>query len=105
MYVPDQYAERSCYELFGFERVYEGDEFPGFLAIQHGKRSSGCSERRRSNRRIQKAFGGSSSSIRLIKSTRSSRSVAATALSMRSLPSRAASGFFAVWSPSVPQQA
>jgi hypothetical protein len=37
MYVPDQYAERSFYELFGFERVYEGDEFPGFLAIQHGE--------------------------------------------------------------------
>ncbi len=36
MYVPDQYAERSFYELFGFTRVYEGDEFPGFLAIQHG---------------------------------------------------------------------
>lgn len=37
MYVADQYAERSFYELFGFERVYEGDEFPGFLAIQHGE--------------------------------------------------------------------
>ena len=24
------------YELFGFERHYEGDEFPGFLAIRHG---------------------------------------------------------------------
>ena len=36
MYVPDQYAEREFYELFGFERVYEGDEFPGFLAIRHG---------------------------------------------------------------------
>jgi hypothetical protein len=36
MYVADQYAERSFYELFGFERVYEGDEFPGFLAIRHG---------------------------------------------------------------------
>jgi hypothetical protein len=36
MYVPDQYAEREFYELFGFERVYEGDEFPGFLAIGHG---------------------------------------------------------------------
>jgi catechol 2,3-dioxygenase-like lactoylglutathione lyase family enzyme len=37
MYVADQYAERSFYELFGFERVYEGEEFPGFLAIQHGE--------------------------------------------------------------------
>jgi hypothetical protein len=37
MYVADQYAERSFYELFGFERTYEGEEFPGFLAIRHGK--------------------------------------------------------------------
>ena len=37
MYVADQYAERSFYELFGFHRVYEGDEFPGFLAVQHGE--------------------------------------------------------------------
>ena len=37
MYVADQYAERGFYELFGFERVYEGDEFPGFLAIGHGE--------------------------------------------------------------------
>jgi hypothetical protein len=36
MYVADQYAERSFYELFGFERAYEGEEFPGFLAIKHG---------------------------------------------------------------------
>lgn len=36
MYVPDQYAERAFYELFGFEPVYEGDEFPGFLAIRNG---------------------------------------------------------------------
>jgi hypothetical protein len=36
MYVADQYAERDFYELFGFERHYEGDEFPGFLAIRHG---------------------------------------------------------------------
>ena len=37
MYVADQYAERDFYELFGFERLYEGDEFPGFLAIRHGE--------------------------------------------------------------------
>jgi hypothetical protein len=37
MYVADQYAERSFYELFGFERVYEGEEFPGFLAIRLGE--------------------------------------------------------------------
>ena len=36
MYVTDQYAERGFYELFGFERHYEGEEFPGFLAIRHG---------------------------------------------------------------------
>ncbi|PYI64591.1 hypothetical protein CVV68_21585 [Arthrobacter livingstonensis] len=36
MYVPDQYAEREFYERFGFERHYEGDEFPGFLAIRNG---------------------------------------------------------------------
>lgn len=37
MYVVDQYAERDFYELFGFERLYEGDEFLGFLAIRHGE--------------------------------------------------------------------
>lgn len=36
MYVADQYAEREFYLLFGFEHLYEGDEFPGFLAIRHG---------------------------------------------------------------------
>jgi catechol 2,3-dioxygenase-like lactoylglutathione lyase family enzyme len=36
MYVRDQYAERDFYELFGFERHYEGDDFPGFVAIRHG---------------------------------------------------------------------
>jgi catechol 2,3-dioxygenase-like lactoylglutathione lyase family enzyme len=36
MYVPDQYAERAFYELLGFRRHYEGDEFPGFLALRHG---------------------------------------------------------------------
>src|SRR5215468_294005 len=46
MYVADQYAERSFYELFGFQRVYEGDEFPGFLAIRTGKRSLDFSARR-----------------------------------------------------------
>src|ERR1700761_3848116 len=35
--VADQYAERAFYELFGFERTYEGEEFPGFLAIRHGE--------------------------------------------------------------------
>jgi hypothetical protein len=36
MYVPDQYAERDFYKLLGFEHQYEGDEFPGFLAVRHG---------------------------------------------------------------------
>jgi hypothetical protein len=36
MYVSDQYAERAFYELFGFQRWYEGEEFPGFLAVRHG---------------------------------------------------------------------
>jgi catechol 2,3-dioxygenase-like lactoylglutathione lyase family enzyme len=44
MYVPDQYAERDFYELFGFERVYEGDEFPGFLAIGRGSAVIGLQE-------------------------------------------------------------
>jgi catechol 2,3-dioxygenase-like lactoylglutathione lyase family enzyme len=37
MFVPDQFAERDFYELFGFERHYEGVEFPGFVAIRHGQ--------------------------------------------------------------------
>ncbi|MEO8829386.1 hypothetical protein [Lapillicoccus sp.] len=36
MYVSDQYAERDFYRRFGFVDAYEGDEFPGFLAIRHG---------------------------------------------------------------------
>lgn len=36
MYVADQYAERDFYKLFRIELIYEGDEFPGFLAIRHG---------------------------------------------------------------------
>jgi hypothetical protein len=37
IYVADQYAERDFYARFGFETVYEGDEFPGFLAIKCGE--------------------------------------------------------------------
>jgi hypothetical protein len=37
MYVTDQYAERAFYGLFGFTTRYEGDEFPGFLALEHGE--------------------------------------------------------------------
>jgi hypothetical protein len=36
LYVPDPYAERDFFLLFGFETVYEGDEFPGFLAVGAG---------------------------------------------------------------------
>jgi hypothetical protein len=49
MYVADQYAEREFYELFGFERVYEGDEFPGFLAIRHGEAVIGLQRASESN--------------------------------------------------------
>jgi hypothetical protein len=37
MYVPDQYVERDFYRRLGFEDHYEGDAFPGFLAIRHGE--------------------------------------------------------------------
>ncbi len=37
MYVPDQYAERDFYRSLGFSDHYEGDEFPGFLAISAGE--------------------------------------------------------------------
>ncbi len=37
MYVPDQYAEREFYRRFGFEDLYEGEEFPGFLAVRSGE--------------------------------------------------------------------
>ncbi|GAB3911934.1 hypothetical protein GCM10011575_38330 [Microlunatus endophyticus] len=37
MYVRDQYAERDFYRLFGFQDAYEGDEFPGFLAVRCGE--------------------------------------------------------------------
>lgn len=36
MYVPDQYRERAFYEALGFSTVYEGEEFPGFLALSRG---------------------------------------------------------------------
>ena len=46
MYVADQYAEREFYELFGFERHYEGEEFLGFWRSGRVKQSSGCDRRR-----------------------------------------------------------
>ena len=36
LYVADPYAERDFYARFGFSTVYEGDEFPDFLAVQCG---------------------------------------------------------------------
>jgi hypothetical protein len=36
LYVVDPYAERDFFVLFGFKTVYEGDEFPGFLAVESG---------------------------------------------------------------------
>jgi hypothetical protein len=41
MYVPDQYAEREFYRRLGFEDLYEGAEFPGFLAMRHGEATIG----------------------------------------------------------------
>jgi hypothetical protein len=34
MWLP--YAERDFFGRFGFETVYEGDDFPGFLAVECG---------------------------------------------------------------------
>ncbi|HEY2791653.1 MAG TPA: VOC family protein [Micromonosporaceae bacterium] len=45
LYVPDQYAERDFYLRFGFETVYEGPEFPGFLAVGTGSVIIGLSSR------------------------------------------------------------
>jgi hypothetical protein len=45
LYVTDQYAERDFYRLFGFDTVYEGPEFPGFLAIRCGPVTFGLSTR------------------------------------------------------------
>jgi hypothetical protein len=67
-HVAGQYAERSLYELFGFERIYEVEEFPGFWLSGAAMRSSGFSERRLGNRPARRACGGSSSSTPLIKS-------------------------------------
>ncbi len=36
LYVADPYAERDFFARFGFDTVYEGDEFPDFLAVQCG---------------------------------------------------------------------
>lgn len=36
MYVADQYAERDFYRSLGFADHFEGEEFPGFLAVRAG---------------------------------------------------------------------
>src|SRR6476646_11389555 len=41
----DQYAERDFYALFGFTTIYEGPEFPGFLAVSAGNATIGLSHR------------------------------------------------------------
>lgn len=46
LYVADPYAERKFFALFGFETVYEGSEFPGFLAIECGTVRFGLSRNR-----------------------------------------------------------
>ena len=33
LYVADPDAERDFYTRFGFETIYEGEEFPGFIAV------------------------------------------------------------------------
>jgi hypothetical protein len=46
LYVTDPYAERDFFVRFGFETVYEGDEFPGFLALACGEACFGLSRNR-----------------------------------------------------------
>jgi hypothetical protein len=46
LYVADPYAERDFLHRFGFETTYEGDEFPGFLAVACGAVRFGLSENR-----------------------------------------------------------
>jgi hypothetical protein len=43
LYVADPYAERDFFALFGFETIFEGDEFPGFLAVRCGSAVFGLS--------------------------------------------------------------
>lgn len=46
LYVADPYAERDFFARFGFGTVYEGDEFPGFLAVECGSVRFGLSRNR-----------------------------------------------------------
>ena len=103
MYVADQYAERSFYELFGLSGCMRARSSPAFWLSGTARRSSGFSGRRLGTRPTRRACGGSSSSIRLTCSNGSSLCAALTVLSMRSSPSGAATGLFAVWSLLFPQ--
>jgi hypothetical protein len=102
MYVGDQYAERTFYELFGFQRVYEGWEFPVLLAIGHGEASIGLQRASPGQPAYLQGLAGSSSSAALTRSTRSSRPATPTAWSTRLSSSEVATGFSAAWSPSSP---
>ena len=44
LYVADPDAERNFFERFGFTTTYEGDEFPGFLALECGDVRFGVSQ-------------------------------------------------------------
>jgi hypothetical protein len=44
LYVADPDAERNFFERFGFTTTYEGDEFPGFLALGSGDVRFGVSQ-------------------------------------------------------------
>jgi hypothetical protein len=43
LYVADPYAERDFFGRFGFTTLYEGEEFPGFLAVECGSVCFGLS--------------------------------------------------------------
>ena len=43
LYVADPHAERDFFIRFGFKTVYEGDEFPGFIAVECGSVCFGLS--------------------------------------------------------------
>ena len=63
LYVADPHSERDFFSRFGFETAYEGDEFPGFLAVERGSVCFGLSGNRSCRRPgLTIARGGSSSS-------------------------------------------
>jgi catechol 2,3-dioxygenase-like lactoylglutathione lyase family enzyme len=46
LYVEDPAKERDFYTRFGFETAYEGDDFPGFIAVRCGAVLFGLSSNR-----------------------------------------------------------